>query len=344
MQNLQIYCKVGLRFTNLKISPPLSIEIFLYVLKNLPIMKALVTILKKALLIGMFASFFSVANLVAQDLLPPDNVGDLQELPLRFNVDTDVVDWNAYTLFQFEGAALARVENPDKSGINTTDFVVRYAKATGQAWAGFFYETDEIMSIGENSVFRLKVWSPRANVQALFKAEMRAASDVTTGDVFTTIPVANQWVQLEWDLSGFADELGDAPLDRVVVIMDLPGGAGDGSDNFVWYLDDFEFIADASTSVERNENEIPVSLGLNQNYPNPFNPTTNIIFDLPNSGFATLEVFNMIGQRVSVLVNENLGAGQYTATFDASNLSSGVYIYRLQMGNEVLMRKMTLIK
>lgn len=307
-------------------------------------MRTIVTKLKKALFLGLFASTLFATNVFAQEILPPEEVGDLQELPLMFNVDTNVVDWTGYTLFPFEGAALARVENPDNSGINTTDFVVRYAKAGGQAWAGFFYETNEIMSIGPNSVFRLKVWSPRADVQAIFKAEMREASDVTTGDVITTIPAASGWVEIEWDLSGYADELGEAPLDRVVVILDLPGGTGDGGDNFVWYLDDFQFISDTSTSIEINDNEIPVNLSLNQNYPNPFNPTTNITFDLPQSGFASLEVFNMAGQRVSVLLNENVAAGQYTARFDASNLSSGIYMYRLQMGNEVLMRKMTLIK
>lgn len=90
--------------------------------------------------------------------------------------------------------------------------------------------------------------------------------------------------------------------------------------------------------------DLPRVLALSQNYPNPFNPTTQIRFELPAASEVRLEVFNIQGQRVAVLVNENRGAGIHTQTFDASALSSGVYIYRLQAGNQTLTRKMTLIK
>jgi surface protein len=89
---------------------------------------------------------------------------------------------------------------------------------------------------------------------------------------------------------------------------------------------------------------LPLVFALDQNYPNPFNPTTTIRYDLPESADVRLEVYNVMGQRVAVLVNAGQTAGSHSVSFDASNLASGVYHYRLQSGNEVLTKKMTLIK
>ena len=97
-------------------------------------------------------------------------------------------------------------------------------------------------------------------------------------------------------------------------------------------------------SVSNELDESPNKFALNQNYPNPFNPTTSITYNLPASGEVTLEVFNVTGQRVATLVNGVKSAGSHIATFDASNLSSGVYMYRLSSGNSVQIRKMLLIK
>lgn len=90
--------------------------------------------------------------------------------------------------------------------------------------------------------------------------------------------------------------------------------------------------------------ETPEQISLSQNYPNPFNPTTRISFDLPNSGFTTLKVYDMLGRQVKELVSRNMTAGEHTINFDASELSSGIYIYQLNMGDVSLTRKMTLIK
>ncbi|MGN8224459.1 T9SS type A sorting domain-containing protein [Gracilimonas sp. BCB1] len=90
--------------------------------------------------------------------------------------------------------------------------------------------------------------------------------------------------------------------------------------------------------------ETPEQISLSQNYPNPFNPTTRISFDLPNSGFTSLKVYDMLGRQVTELVSRNMTAGEHTINFDASELSSGIYIYQLNMGDVSLTRKMTLIK
>ncbi|WP_421775058.1 family 10 glycosylhydrolase [Gracilimonas sp.] len=90
--------------------------------------------------------------------------------------------------------------------------------------------------------------------------------------------------------------------------------------------------------------ETPERISLSQNYPNPFNPTTRITFDLPNSGFTSLKVYDMLGRQVTELISRNMTAGEHTIDFDASELSSGIYIYQLNMGDVSLTRKMTLIK
>jgi len=83
---------------------------------------------------------------------------------------------------------------------------------------------------------------------------------------------------------------------------------------------------------------------LEQNYPNPFNPTTNITFDLAKEGFTSLKVFDILGREVATLVNGRLTSGSYSYEFDASALSSGVYLYRLSSQSVTFTRKMTLIK
>jgi len=95
-----------------------------------------------------------------------------------------------------------------------------------------------------------------------------------------------------------------------------------------------------------NAYEVPMQTTLFPNYPNPFNPTTIIRYALPNSSEVTLEVFNSIGQRIAVLVNGWHQAGIFEANFNASNLSSGLYIYRLTVPSEgvQLSRKMLLVK
>jgi hypothetical protein len=98
-------------------------------------------------------------------------------------------------------------------------------------------------------------------------------------------------------------------------------------------------------SVEQDfRTEIPVSFTLHQNYPNPFNPSTVIGYDIPASGDILLEVYDMLGRRVTTLVNEYKEAGRHTVMFNAGTLSSGVYLYRIKAGEYTTLRRMTLLK
>lgn len=98
-----------------------------------------------------------------------------------------------------------------------------------------------------------------------------------------------------------------------------------------------------TTSVIEGE-QIPKETTLSQNYPNPFNPTTTISYTLRESGLVRLNVYNLAGQLVSSLVNEIQSSGSYQYTFDASSLTSGLYLYRLTSKNTTVTKKMVLLK
>jgi len=98
------------------------------------------------------------------------------------------------------------------------------------------------------------------------------------------------------------------------------------------------------TSVEADHNTIPDGYVLEQNYPNPFNPSTTIKFGIPAGSNVTMKIFNTLGEEVAELVNEYMEAGTYTYNFDASKLPSGIYVYTLQTGEQLISKKMTLIK
>jgi hypothetical protein len=103
-------------------------------------------------------------------------------------------------------------------------------------------------------------------------------------------------------------------------------------------------ISNISIGIKNISSNVPDKFNLMQNYPNPFNPTTIIKWSIKEGAFVTLKVYDVAGRIVGTYVNEKLNAGEYEATVDASNLSSGVYFYKLQAGNYSDIKKMMLIK
>ncbi|HDZ58809.1 MAG TPA: T9SS type A sorting domain-containing protein [Ignavibacteriales bacterium] len=101
------------------------------------------------------------------------------------------------------------------------------------------------------------------------------------------------------------------------------------------------------TGIENDRNNPaaqPNKYSLNQNYPNPFNPSTRIRFSIPVQSKVVLRLYNTIGEELRVLVNEEKEAGAYEVEFNANNLPSGVYFYRLRAGNFVKTKKMILLR
>jgi len=96
--------------------------------------------------------------------------------------------------------------------------------------------------------------------------------------------------------------------------------------------------------VDEYTDYIPVTYQLEQNYPNPFNPSTRIAYSIPEDGFVKLAIYNMLGEEVAAIVNTTQKAGRYEVNFDASKLSSGVYIYRIEAANFTASKKLMLLK
>jgi hypothetical protein len=88
----------------------------------------------------------------------------------------------------------------------------------------------------------------------------------------------------------------------------------------------------------------PTVYALKQNYPNPFNPSTTVSYDLPVAGHVSLRVYDVLGREVATLANTDQSAGRYTATFDASFLTSGVYYYRFTASDFTDVKKLVLVK
>ena len=107
-------------------------------------------------------------------------------------------------------------------------------------------------------------------------------------------------------------------------------------------------VGDNVTAVEKDET-VPMKFAVAQNYPNPFNPTTTIKYQLPEAGFVSLKIYNMLGQEVRTLVNAEQSAGIFQAVWNGKDnsgnvVASGTYIYRLTAGTNVVTKKMVLLK
>ena len=159
--------------------------------------------------------------------------------------------------------------------------------------------------------------------------------DDTEHELVWENPTQSEWVSYDLPLADFTGLTNTTNMAQYIFSA-LPEGAA------TIFIDNMYFYNADATSNELAE--VPNGFSLEQNYPNPFNPSTNIAYSVPVSGMVTLDVFNLQGQKVATLVNGVQGAGSHSVTFDAANLSSGVYVYRLTAGNSVNVKKMMLIK
>jgi subtilisin-like proprotein convertase family protein len=118
----------------------------------------------------------------------------------------------------------------------------------------------------------------------------------------------------------------------------------DGAGGDVGILKGWGIRFNSMVAKENNSSEIPKQFTLFQNYPNPFNPVTKITYGIPEQSFVKLTVYDIVGREVSKLVNEMKLPGIYNASFDGSNLSSGVYYYKIEAGDFIQNKKMILVK
>jgi hypothetical protein len=120
----------------------------------------------------------------------------------------------------------------------------------------------------------------------------------------------------------------------------ISGGIKTGSilTNETWVL------TEIIQGINSGEGDVPEEYSLMQNYPNPFNPNTTIQFSIPEEGFVSLDVFNALGEKVSTLVSDSFNAGTYRYDWNAADLPSGIYFYRLKSNSFSISKKMILLK
>jgi len=105
-----------------------------------------------------------------------------------------------------------------------------------------------------------------------------------------------------------------------------------------------DYVGIEPVSVGQISQVIPNHFALSQNHPNPFNPSTIITYDLPKEGMVTIKIYDLLGREVKTLVDEYKSAGSYSVAFDARNLTSGTYFYRLTSGDFTEIKKLILMK
>ncbi|MCW8849854.1 MAG: T9SS type A sorting domain-containing protein, partial [Melioribacteraceae bacterium] len=107
---------------------------------------------------------------------------------------------------------------------------------------------------------------------------------------------------------------------------------------------DFSIQEQKVTYVEQSDESMPQYFELYQNYPNPFNPTTIISYAIPENGFVSLAVYDILGNQIIQLENDYKSAGKYSKSFNSRKLSSGIYFYSIRIGNFTATRKMLIMK
>lgn len=146
----------------------------------------------------------------------------------------------------------------------------------------------------------------------------------------------------EWTTAGFVNGAGTSSDRNEYSFSDK--GLNNGLYEYRLKQIDFDGTFEYSQTIEVELNTIPVEFALNQNFPNPFNPETVIKFALPVNSLVNISVYNAIGEKISELLDAQMEKGNHQITFNASNLPSGLYFYRMTAGNVVFTKKMVVLK
>ncbi|MGE5680162.1 MAG: T9SS type A sorting domain-containing protein [Bacillota bacterium] len=151
---------------------------------------------------------------------------------------------------------------------------------------------------------------------------------------------ANSYTKFDLPFVYLTNDVPDKCVLQVQIVGPTQGNNWHVGSSFL--IDDLSLSGTAATSVKTESNL--TDYVLEQNYPNPFNPSTNISFTIPQNSFVSLKVYDVLGNIVSTLINEQKPAGSYRVSFSGSNLPSGLYIYELKAGSYSMMKKMMLVK
>jgi hypothetical protein len=239
------------------------------------------------------------------------------------------------TFYTLDGGETWNFEN---TGMSTTYglFVEKTSPDTSSA-----YVCGSLSYIMKNSVVIVPV------ELASFTASV-SGNNVTLGWVTATelnnlgFEVERKAAEGKWVKVGFVDGIGTTTEPQIYNFTDE--GLVSGIYNYRIKQIDYNGSYKYYNLDEAVEISAPESYALSQNYPNPFNPTTKIKYSVPADGFVNISVYNVLGEKVTDIVNSIQKAGSYEVTFDASSIASGMYLYRMESGNFISVKKMMILK
>ncbi len=263
-------------------------------------------------------------------------------------------DWNNGTAFierTYNNATLATLTNNEV----TLTFTVNVAGAVSSVTGQPFPSIDNVVVCGAVSPLTWPTggWPNSDSSVAIFMFNDGTHGDDVANDSIWSVNVTFPKytvlrVQYKYGANwGLASNTGSNDNESSVGtdhFINLTNDMATGKVENKWSVMGDMDLVDVTGVTERTDLGVPNRYDLSQNYPNPFNPTTNIQFAIPKSGLVTMKVYNLLGQEVATLVNEQKNAGTYQVDFNAANLTSGVYFYSITAGNYSVTKKMLLLK
>jgi len=232
----------------------------------------------------------------------------------------------------FQGSNGGEVANPVSDEVNSSENVAK--SATDGNWQQIQYFPSYSPESGSKLFF--SVHNPNGAGPGQIQFSYTGSDDWKFGaNVTYESGSTTGWVEYSIDLESHVGN----EIDQIIIIPAGDNSAATYVDN-IYFSDSSELTVSTDKEIYRVE-----SFSLNQNYPNPFNPSTTISFTLRNAVNVTLRIYNVIGQEVATLINGNtMNMGTHTISFNASSLSSGMYLYRLEAGSFTSTKTMMLIK
>jgi hypothetical protein len=180
-----------------------------------------------------------------------------------------------------------------------------------------------------------------ATIGSTVKLSWNTATEINNYGFEIERKILKQVQNDNWEKIGFVNGSGNSNSPKNYSYEDKGLNAGKYSYRLKQIDNDGQFEYSKAIEVDFNAAK---KFELSQNYPNPFNPATTIRFNLPEAGNVKITLYNLLGQQIRTLVNEFKESGVHTINFDASELNSGMYIYKIEAGSFVQTRKMTLVK
>ena len=223
---------------------------------------------------------------------------------------------------------------------------------------GSFYIVDQALYSGNNTVFASVSYSPTQTDVGLWRSSDNGSTweHIATPDSNLQNMTMNSLghIYLESRTGVYRSnnnganwvKVSGTPWPEVIKTnVNVYGFAFDGSGKLYAATSAALFKSQQTTlSIKENVSETPKEFSLEQNYPNPFNPTTVIRYSLPVNGLVTLKVFDVLGEEIATLVNQNLSVGKFSIEWNADNVPSGIYFYKLSAGKSSKTKKMLLGK